>query len=1147
MGSFASPGRWAGILVLAIAAPALAQSPRQLYDYHFEEGRKFQNAGRPREALPHFQAALEAAKQVPGGVERADRLYYNLGMAQGGAGFVKEMFETMGSVEAWRRKNLGNDDPDTILVLRWLAIQHNLHGHLVEAEAYDREVIALSEKRYGADSTQVADALANAMPNLHNLGKLDEVHKFAVRCLAIREAKLGTNNYYLRDPLQQLASGAIDKGEYSRAEAIFQRIAGLEPRKDGNPKTAPIHRAEYLSNLAAFYTQMGRYLEAEACYREQLAIYAKLMEHQPTTYAPLQALTLSVVGDLYVEMGLPDKAMGFYLAAMERLERLNAPGSASYALQGIGRIHQQRGELVQAEANFQRSLDLGKNNRSLILLAAHVAALLRDKGEYEESAQLFSEAVSQLIERFGEKSPYITRIRLEQGELEAARGNRAAAAKLFQQVIDASGVNTAGNPDTADGQLALARLARTAGERQSALTAADKARREMRRFTSRVLPALGEHEQLEFLAHRDAGSFQQALAMALDYRDDRTARETAAGWVLNAKGLVQEAVAQRTLLARGTNDPRQAAVLREWLAIRFRLARMAIAEGTPVDAQARERELATLSSREQILAGQLGRSHAAEQVDPWIELAAVREKLPRDAMLIEIVRYTPFVKKTFKKVEPKSEPEKNAKADKPAVAPAEAAPRYLAWLIPPAGPGEVQLVDLGPAEEMDLAVAAARKLLLGAREAILETGEAEAEEALQKELAVLSKRLLEPMRPHLAESKHWIISPDASLWLVPWSALSLEKGKYLVETHVTRFVVSGRDVVEQSGKQASGNAPLVLADPDFDLTDKAGPEGTSGTRSLPVDGDSSSTRAMRLAAVRGAVASSWQRLPGTAQEAKELEPKLSAYTRSKIELHTGRAAVEQIVRDAWQPRVVVLSTHGYFLDRPSDSGNAPLTLMSPLVRCGLVLAGANRRGQSASTDDGILTGLEIVGSDLRGTELVVLSACETGLGEVRSAEGVVGLRQAFQLAGAQSVLASLWRVPDADTAQLMSGFYDRLTVTGDKAVALREAQVALLESKRKTAKSGHPYFWAAFTLTGRSDRPEVSLAKPRPARPVVLARVQVVSATASIMDGSAQVALARQGELLEVTAEQGEWLLVPVAGRAKPGWILKRHVRAIDE
>jgi CHAT domain-containing protein len=189
-----------------------------------------------------------------------------------------------------------------------------------------------------------------------------------------------------------------------------------------------------------------------------------------------------------------------------------------------------------------------------------------------------------------------------------------------------------------------------------------------------------------------------------------------------------------------------------------------------------------------------------------------------------------------------------------------------------------------------------------------------------------------------------------------------------------------------------------------------------------------------------------------------------------VEFYRENASEESIRGMSDPPTILHLSTHGFFCSL--DSAQKASYKSNPLLFSGLALAGANgsiRNGGSDNSDDGLLTALEISGLNLSGTDLVTLSACETGMGELVSGEGVFGLRRAFHHAGAGSVLMSLWAIPDKETADLMVSFYRTWLSGRPRQSALRESALAVLNSTRQRSGHSHPYFWAGFVLAGNQD------------------------------------------------------------------------------
>jgi CHAT domain-containing protein len=216
----------------------------------------------------------------------------------------------------------------------------------------------------------------------------------------------------------------------------------------------------------------------------------------------------------------------------------------------------------------------------------------------------------------------------------------------------------------------------------------------------------------------------------------------------------------------------------------------------------------------------------------------------------------------------------------------------------------------------------------------------------------------------------------------------------------------------------------------------------------------------------------FQALPGTRREAliiKALLPEASLLLREE--------ATEAALKRARAPSILHIATHGFFLEdqqapTPDTRGLSTLRISdprlmkwaakieNPLLRSGLALAGVNQRRRD--DDDGLLTALEAASLDLWGTKLVVLSACDTGIGKVKNGEGVYGLRRALVLAGSQTQVISLWPVSDRETRGLMAGYYRRLQKGEGRGEALRQIQLEML----KDMKLRHPYYWASFIQAG---------------------------------------------------------------------------------
>jgi CHAT domain-containing protein len=292
-----------------------------------------------------------------------------------------------------------------------------------------------------------------------------------------------------------------------------------------------------------------------------------------------------------------------------------------------------------------------------------------------------------------------------------------------------------------------------------------------------------------------------------------------------------------------------------------------------------------------------------------------------------------------------------------------------------------------------------------------------------------------------------LVSADGQLNLIPFEALVDEQGRYLVERYAISYLTTGRDLLRLRVARASKSEPVVVANPLFGEP----PVVQMAASPLPPL-KSVRARTTRRNITTAADLSSvyFAPLAGTGLEARTIK---SLFPDARV--LTGSGATKSALKQVNAPSILHIATHGFFLQEAGGE-----RVQNPLLRSGLALSGANL--SNSATEDGVLTALEASNLNLWGTKLVTLSACDTGVGEVKNGEGVYGLRRAFFLAGAETLVMSLWPVSDSVTREMMTAYYTGLKTGLGRGEALRQAQLAMLTRKNRL----HPFYWASFIQAG---------------------------------------------------------------------------------
>ena len=905
-------------------------------------------------------------------------------------------------------------------------------GADMEAEALLSRALILREAARGPDSPDVAITLNNLGNISQRLGLGVRAERLLRRAVAIGEATLGPEHPTVTARLNNLGLVYGDLGLHARAQPLLERaLARMEASagKD-DPRVATV-----LNNLGAEHIRQGHYALAEP-------LLARALRIREAAYGkdhPLVADVLNSLSSIHLHQGRLEEAEAASLRALQITETAlgERHPDVIVRLNNLAYLYRVEGRADRARPLLERALAIAEavpGARQVPLVLENLARVSMRERSYEETGTLLQRA-----RRSCEPTDGVCRQQVLElmASLYASEGVLDRSGELLARALDELGA-TAGeaHPEAARLLVAMAQVRLSEQRVEQAVPLLQRALSVSERRLRR--------EALAFSSER-LGTFLQALradeeriyAVARRNAEREDVRRLALSATLLLKGRSVEETAETSRVVYQSLNAEDQEAFGRLRDLRAGLVRSSMDGGgglSPAEHRRRLEDLARLGDAlEADLARRSAPLRALTALPPAEEIAGRVAAALDGRVLVELVAYVDRA------------------------GPSEGQLRYLALLLFP--DGRTKAVDLGPAAPIDGGAARLRDALANRDPSFLKLAQG------------LHALVFQPLARELEGARRLAISPDGQLGLIPFEVLH-DGQRFLVDDYTFTYVTSGKDLLPGADDVAPRHSVVVMADPDFD--------GAPAATAVASQERSSQVREF-FAGHRELDRRGWVPLPGTRREAEMLRG-LFPYAR----LMVGRDASKERLLSLRTPGILHIATHGFFLEDAvpgsgtrglsvsgPEGGDLPVVgLPDPLLRSGLVLAGATGgSGGARSRDDSLVTALELAGINLWGTQLVVLSACDTGRGEVKLGQGIYGLRRSLAAAGAETVVMSLWKVNDETTNVLMGAFYRELLAGRAPSAALHSA----MHSVR--AAHPHPHYWAPFVALGR-DLPLRGMAPP---------------------------------------------------------------------
>ena len=978
-----------------------------------------------------------------------------------------------------RKQTLGTDHPAVAQCLDLLGQIADGKSEFGKAVGLYEQSLALDEKAFGPNDLSVAVPLNHLAQTYTTMAKYDDALQAAKRALLLREKQLGENDFLVALSNETLALVYAAKGDYTNGENLAARALEIASHAYSNTDLPYANAGAVVAQIAmngGTFTRAEELLihasevkratsgENSLVFAESLhdlgAIYLLKRDnvHAEDFETRAMALESNILGPDHLKISDPLNSLGLihyrrqdfaiaedlYHKSLAIKEKFLDPVHPSIAstINNLGLLYWQRDAYDKAKQAFHQALAIyekayGQNSTRAALALSNLGIMSKETGDYKSAEEYYKRALDIMEKTAGPNNPAVVVTVESLGILYRDQHKYAEAELMFLRALEITQASYGPeHPSVARIRRNLSHLYSASGDIRRGLESWQQAIA----IEEKDLPlnlAVGSERQKRTFFDSYRVNMDKIISFHVDLDpSDKEARDLAVNTILQRKGRVLDVMGDNLEALRNRSTPENRELLDNLREVTSKLAALVLNGPGKGSLSEHQKQIEKLTTQRESLEVEIGhRSTGFYQSSAGVTLNAVKASLPDDATLIEYATYRPYY------------------PDQPSDSAHEFGyARYIAYVI--TRKGDVRWKDLGSARDIDAAVNALRGALR------------DPETRNAGNLArSLDEKIMRPLRSLIGNSQHLLIAPDGLLDLVPFEALKNETGHYLVEQYLFTYLTTGRDLLRMQVTHASQSEVTVVADPSF-----------GDRETITANGKAKAAKFSAGRAVsRGQVTTEnleetyFPPLQGTEAEAQAIH-KLFPRAHLLLQSEATKAAVLKVQA----PSILHIATHGFFLFDSKEEQTAMAgtgasygqfkssqTSDNPLLRSGLALTGANVNLHGS--ESGILTALEASNLNLWGTKLVTLSACDTGLGEVRVGEGVFGLRRAFVLSGTESLVMSLWPVSDYATRQMITTYYTGLKKGEGRGEALRKAELAML--KRKGWQ--HPYYWASFIEFGQ--------------------------------------------------------------------------------